>query len=281
MVSSALETSVGIAAGVALAAALPELPYACGLATVSHVHVRGRRRTAAACRRVPAGQAAWSRIQRCWTRLRADAARTADVGSAYGPSRITEEECRMNPSTAFATVVVDELIRCGVREAVRGPGLAQRAAGAGTRRRRPDGRLRLHVRIDERTAGFLAIGLIRGTGLPVPVRDHLRYGGGQPAPGCPGGVAQRAAVDRAERRPTAGVAGERCQPDHRPAQGVRLRGPAVPRDGYAGARGRPGRVLALAGRPGRGQRQGRTVRRSGAGATQLPVVGAAGTDGRA
>lgn len=34
VVSSALESSVGIAAGVALAAALPELRYACGLATV-------------------------------------------------------------------------------------------------------------------------------------------------------------------------------------------------------------------------------------------------------
>jgi O-succinylbenzoate synthase len=34
VVSSALETGVGIAAGLALAAALPELPYACGLATV-------------------------------------------------------------------------------------------------------------------------------------------------------------------------------------------------------------------------------------------------------
>jgi o-succinylbenzoate synthase len=34
VVSSALETSVGIAAGVALAAALPELPHACGLSTV-------------------------------------------------------------------------------------------------------------------------------------------------------------------------------------------------------------------------------------------------------
>lgn len=33
VVSSALETSVGLAAGVALAAALPDLPYACGLAT--------------------------------------------------------------------------------------------------------------------------------------------------------------------------------------------------------------------------------------------------------
>ena len=35
VVSSALETSVGIAAGVALAASLPELPHACGLATVA------------------------------------------------------------------------------------------------------------------------------------------------------------------------------------------------------------------------------------------------------
>jgi O-succinylbenzoate synthase len=35
VVSSALESSVGLAAGVALAAALPELPYACGLATAS------------------------------------------------------------------------------------------------------------------------------------------------------------------------------------------------------------------------------------------------------
>lgn len=35
VVSSALDTSVGIAAGVALAAALPALPYACGLGTVA------------------------------------------------------------------------------------------------------------------------------------------------------------------------------------------------------------------------------------------------------
>jgi O-succinylbenzoate synthase len=35
VVSSAVETSVGLAAGAALAAALPSLPYACGLATVS------------------------------------------------------------------------------------------------------------------------------------------------------------------------------------------------------------------------------------------------------
>jgi O-succinylbenzoate synthase len=37
IVSSMMETSIGIAAGVALAAALRELPYACGLATLDHI----------------------------------------------------------------------------------------------------------------------------------------------------------------------------------------------------------------------------------------------------
>ena len=75
----------------------------------------------------------------------------------------------MNPSTAFATVVVDELIRCGVREAVVAPGSRSAPLALALAAADRDGRLRLHVRIDERTAGFLAIGLIRGTGLPVPV----------------------------------------------------------------------------------------------------------------
>ena len=43
-----METSVGIAAGVALAAALPELPYACGLATLARSPV-----TCAATRSCP------------------------------------------------------------------------------------------------------------------------------------------------------------------------------------------------------------------------------------
>jgi 2-succinyl-5-enolpyruvyl-6-hydroxy-3-cyclohexene-1-carboxylate synthase len=75
----------------------------------------------------------------------------------------------VNPSTALATVLVDELIACGVRDAVLCPGsrnaplaMAMHAADAA-------GRLRLHVRIDERTAGFLAVGLSRSGGMPVPV----------------------------------------------------------------------------------------------------------------
>jgi 2-succinyl-5-enolpyruvyl-6-hydroxy-3-cyclohexene-1-carboxylate synthase len=75
----------------------------------------------------------------------------------------------VNPSTAFATVAVDELVRCGVREAVLAPGSRSAPLALALAAADREGRLRLHVRIDERTAGFLAIGLIRGTGLPVPV----------------------------------------------------------------------------------------------------------------
>ena len=75
----------------------------------------------------------------------------------------------MNPSTALARVLVDELVRCGVQEAVIAPGsrsaplaLALHAADAA-------GRLRLHVRIDERSAGFLALGLAKASGTPAVV----------------------------------------------------------------------------------------------------------------
>ena len=64
VVSSALETSVGIAAGVALAAALPELPYACGLATVQLLTDDVVADAAAAGRRRAAGRRARRRRRR-------------------------------------------------------------------------------------------------------------------------------------------------------------------------------------------------------------------------
>jgi 2-succinyl-5-enolpyruvyl-6-hydroxy-3-cyclohexene-1-carboxylate synthase len=77
----------------------------------------------------------------------------------------------VNPSTAFATVLVDELIRCGLREAVVAPGsrsaplaMALHAASSA-----PASSLRLHVRIDERSASFLALGLAKASGRPVAV----------------------------------------------------------------------------------------------------------------
>ena len=75
----------------------------------------------------------------------------------------------MNPSTAQARVVVDELIRGGVRDVVLCPGSRNAPLAFALADADRAGRLRLHVRIDERTAGYLAIGLAVGSGRPVPI----------------------------------------------------------------------------------------------------------------
>jgi 2-succinyl-5-enolpyruvyl-6-hydroxy-3-cyclohexene-1-carboxylate synthase len=75
----------------------------------------------------------------------------------------------VNGSTALATVVVRSLADLGVRHAVLCPGsrsspLAYALADAQTA-----GLLELHVRIDERSAGFLALGLAKEQGRPAVV----------------------------------------------------------------------------------------------------------------
>ena len=75
----------------------------------------------------------------------------------------------MNPSTTQARVVVDELIRGGVRDVVLCPGSRNAPLAFALADADRAGRLRLHVRIDERTAGFLAVGLAIGSGRPVPI----------------------------------------------------------------------------------------------------------------
>ncbi|MEX2548909.1 MAG: 2-succinyl-5-enolpyruvyl-6-hydroxy-3-cyclohexene-1-carboxylic-acid synthase [Nitriliruptoraceae bacterium] len=72
----------------------------------------------------------------------------------------------LNPSQAAALVLVDELARCGVTDAVLAPG-SRSAALAMVLHDEP--RIRLHVEIDERSAGFLALGLARATGRIAPV----------------------------------------------------------------------------------------------------------------
>lgn len=75
----------------------------------------------------------------------------------------------MNPSTTQARVVVDELVRGGVRDVVLCPGSRNAPLAFALADADRAGRLRLHVRIDERTAGYLAIGLAVGSGRPVPI----------------------------------------------------------------------------------------------------------------
>jgi 2-succinyl-5-enolpyruvyl-6-hydroxy-3-cyclohexene-1-carboxylate synthase len=73
----------------------------------------------------------------------------------------------VNPSSALATVVVDELVRQGVREAVLCPGSRSAAFAYALQDADRSGRLRLHVRVDERSAGFLALGLAKLTRRPA------------------------------------------------------------------------------------------------------------------
>ena len=75
----------------------------------------------------------------------------------------------VNPSTAQARVVVDELIRGGVRDIVLCPGSRNAPLAFALHDADRVGRIRLHVRIDERTAGYLAIGLAVAERAPVCV----------------------------------------------------------------------------------------------------------------
>jgi 2-succinyl-5-enolpyruvyl-6-hydroxy-3-cyclohexene-1-carboxylate synthase len=75
----------------------------------------------------------------------------------------------VNPSTAQARVVVDELIRGGVRDVVLCPGSRNAPLAFALQDADRAGRIRLHVRIDERTAGYLAVGLAVAERAPVCV----------------------------------------------------------------------------------------------------------------
>lgn len=75
----------------------------------------------------------------------------------------------MHPSTAQAEVLVDELVRSDVRDVVLAPGSRNAPLAFALHRASERGELRLHVRIDERSAGFLALGLAARRGSPAAV----------------------------------------------------------------------------------------------------------------
>ena len=75
----------------------------------------------------------------------------------------------MNPSTALSRVLVDELARNGVRDVVLAPGSRSAPLAFALHAADAAGRLRLHVRIDERCAGFTAVGMAKSDGRPTAV----------------------------------------------------------------------------------------------------------------
>jgi 2-succinyl-5-enolpyruvyl-6-hydroxy-3-cyclohexene-1-carboxylate synthase len=75
----------------------------------------------------------------------------------------------VNPSTAQARVVVDELLRCGITDVVLAPGSRSAPLAIALAQAEERGELALHVRIDERSAGYLALGLGKVSGVPAVV----------------------------------------------------------------------------------------------------------------
>jgi 2-succinyl-5-enolpyruvyl-6-hydroxy-3-cyclohexene-1-carboxylate synthase len=75
----------------------------------------------------------------------------------------------VNPSTRLARAVVDGLLVAGVRHAVLAPGSRSAPIAYELSAAERAGRLTLHVRVDERVAGFLALGLARLSRVPAAV----------------------------------------------------------------------------------------------------------------
>ncbi len=72
-------------------------------------------------------------------------------------------------ATAVCRALVEDLLDAGVREAVVAPGSRSGPLAIALAAADRAGALRLHVRVDERTAGFLALGLAKSSRSWVPV----------------------------------------------------------------------------------------------------------------
>lgn len=74
-----------------------------------------------------------------------------------------------SPASDAAADLIAELIAHGVRDLVLSPGSRSQALALAATALARSGALRVHVRIDERAAGFTALGLARETGAPAAV----------------------------------------------------------------------------------------------------------------
>ena len=123
----------------------------------------------------------------------------------------------VNPSTAAAQVILDELVRSGVNDVVLAIWLPQRSTGAIEARAHDRGEIRLHVRIDETQCRLPGTGAGGGSSVPVittsgtAVANHAARGRG--------GLVQRPAADRSDCRPAGGTAPDGSKPDDRPGSG--------------------------------------------------------------
>ena len=75
----------------------------------------------------------------------------------------------MNSSTQLARVIVRQILEAGVKDVVVSPGSRNAPLSIAFYQASKKGLIKLHVRIDERTAAFFALGIAKASGLPVPI----------------------------------------------------------------------------------------------------------------
>ncbi len=76
---------------------------------------------------------------------------------------------QVNNSTSLARVIVRQILEAGITDVVISPGSRNAPLSVAFYEASQEGLIKLHVRIDERTAAFFALGIIKATGRPVPV----------------------------------------------------------------------------------------------------------------
>ena len=75
----------------------------------------------------------------------------------------------MNTSTSLARVIVRQLIEAGITDAVISPGSRNAPLSLAMYAAAEKDLLKLHIRIDERSAAYFALGLAKASGRPVPI----------------------------------------------------------------------------------------------------------------
>ena len=76
---------------------------------------------------------------------------------------------KVNNSTSLARVIVRQIIEAGITDVVISPGSRNAPLSLAFFAAAQEGLIKLHIRIDERTAAFFALGIIKATGRPVPI----------------------------------------------------------------------------------------------------------------
>ena len=75
----------------------------------------------------------------------------------------------INESTKLARVIVRQILEAGVTDVVISPGSRNAPLSLAFFAASKRGLIKLHTRIDERTAAFFALGITKASGRPVPI----------------------------------------------------------------------------------------------------------------